>query len=222
MTKKELLAIAKEYQIVGRHDMTVVELQAAIDEYRSERDDERQAAIDKYESEHYDEAEADEGDREDDDEENQQSAAEFQAEAEKLAVSKEALKNVTRRYPSLLKRDEQNRVIRAGKNLSGNRPFNYKFYYVNPALADEANWTPAYREAFDAAPKQVKGILKCMAAHFTDKNAPEIGREIVNLAKSKGFVESKIDSDKLMAYYRRALEVLGMIHAIGYDPEGEE
>ena len=216
MTKKELLAVAKTYQISGRHEMTVVELQAAIDEFESERDDE---------------ADADEGDRsaeggefgdDSDDEENQQSAAKFQAEAEKLAVSKEALKNVTRRYPSLLKRDESGRILRAGKNLSGNSPFRHKFYYLNPALADESRWTPSYREAFDAAPAQVKGLLKYMAKHVASKNDPRIGSEIAGAAINHGYVVSKIDPDKLYAYYSRALAVLGVIHAKGYDPESED
>ena len=174
MTKKELLAVAKTYDIKGRHDMTVVQLQQAVDAFERQQ-----------------------------------------------TVSKEQLKEVTRRYPSLRKRDETGKVVRAGKNLSGNVPFNYKYYYLNPALADESRWTPAYREAFDASPAQVKGLLRYMAAHVTSKNNPRLGSEIAGSAIRMGYVVSKIDPDKLAAYYRRALEVLGMIYAVGYDPDGE-
>lgn len=185
MTKNELLSVAKDLGIVGRHEMTKEALQAAVDAHNANAN----AAI-----------------------------AQMEVAAEQ-SVSVERVKNVTRRLPSLRKRDNTGRIIRAGQNLSGNVPFSYKYYFLKPELAVEAKWTEAYKLAFNAAPTQVKLILKSMAKYNVGIENADIGESIVNTAKERNLLTSKIDSDKLFAYYRRALEVLGVVHAKDYDEE---
>jgi hypothetical protein len=137
------------------------------------------------------------------------------------SVTPDRVKNIVRRYPSLKPRDANGKIVRAGRNLSGNQPFAYKYYYLNPSLKDETQWTDGYREAFAAAPNQVKLILKAMARFYTSDRTPALGAQIVNKAKESGMLVSTIDSDRLFAYYRRALETLGVIHAVGWGSEDE-
>lgn len=176
MTKKELLARATELAIVGRHDMNVAQLQAAID------------AVIKIE-----------------DEIGGDSA---------VIEAREALIELKRRTPSTQERDENGRVVRRGKNLSRNVPFKRKFYYLDPAYIDESLWTDGYREAVEAAPGQVRLILKFMRTYrIADAKTAEQGKTIVDLAKSAGFLASKIPSANLFGYYRRILEALGVVNA---------
>jgi Iap family predicted aminopeptidase len=129
-------------------------------------------------------------------------------------ISKDHVKEITRRYPSMAQRGEDGKVIRQGRNLSGNQPFNRKYYYLNPAVANRANWTVDYVEAFSSAPKQVRAMMNYMAeGQITSANTSQIGKHICDGAKESGLLVSKIDSDKLFAYYRRAMEALGLIHA---------
>lgn len=137
--------------------------------------------------------------------------------------SKENLKNITRRLPSLKPRDENGRVIRAGRNLSGNTPFARKWYFLDAKVADPSTWTAEYKEAFSAAPKQVRGILEYMAfAEITKKVASNTGPEICEAAKDNNFVKSVIPGALLFAYYRRAMETLGLIFAGSFTEEDAE
>jgi len=156
--------------------------------------------------------------------ENAVSVHEMQLQAESPSITKDSIKNVVRRYPSLRRRDPEGKVLRHGVNLSGNQPFKHKFYYLNKAVGNPATWTDGYKEAFNAAPKQVRGLLEYLASAkiFSPRDAM-IGSDIAGYAKNLGFVKSKIEDDQLFAYYRRALEVLGVIHAVGVsDEEGDE
>lgn len=141
---------------------------------------------------------------------------EMQVKAETPTIDKTAIKNVVRRYPSLRARDAEGKIIRHGNNLSGNQPFKHKFYYLNKSVGNPALWTDGYKEAFNAAPKQVRGLLEYLAsAKIFSPRESMIGSDIAGYAKALKFVTSKIEDDQLFAYYRRALEVLGIIHAVG-------
>jgi len=177
MTKKELLKIATGMQIVGRHDMTVAQLEEAIDNFTLA------------------------------------TAGEFPIEGD-VVETRETLIELKRRTPSIQERDENGRVVRRGKNLSRNVPFRRKFYYLDPAYADESTWSDGYREAVNAAPNQVKLILKFMRTYeMTDAEVAEQGSTIVSLAISAGTISTKIPAANLFAYYRRLLEALGVRNA---------
>jgi hypothetical protein len=96
-------------------------------------------------------------------------------------------------------RDEEGKVLRKGKNLSGNTPYRKKIY----ALTSSA---PA--AAIAAAPAQVQLILKYMA----ESQIEGTGNEIVAGAIEAGMLKTKIDPPVLFAYYRRLLEKLGVEH----------
>lgn len=140
--------------------------------------------------------------------------------------SRDALKEIVRRYPSLGVRDKTTgKIIRAGKNLSGNAPFKYKFYALRADLLDHGSWSKDYREAREAAPKQVKDILLYMEqADVTTTGRASLGREIVEAAVTGGFLTTRIEPKVLFAYYARALQALGVVHVTGEDLEslGEE
>lgn len=139
--------------------------------------------------------------------------------------SAEAVKAVKTRRPSTRPRDDEGRVIREGRNLSGNVPFREKFYYLDPKVASEEKWTPEYREAEAAAPMQVRLILKHMRmSRITREDASQTGRNIADGAIRRGVLKTKIAPANLFAYYRRVLETLGVIHAVdfGAEEEGEE
>lgn len=130
---------------------------------------------------------------------------------------KENLKKVVQRNPSLGARGLDGRIIRAGKNLSGNVPFKRKFYMLDASVSNESTWTEQYKIAFNAAPKQVRHILKYMAnAGLTSKDQSNTGPSIAEDAKVFGELKSVIDGDKLFAYYRRAMETLGLIYVGSY------
>lgn len=145
----------------------------------------------------------------------------------KGGVNADAVKAVKTRRPSSRQRDDEGKVIREGKNLSGNTPFQPKYYYLDKRYASEDKWPAAYREAEAAAPMQVRLILKHMRmARLTVENAAQTGGEIVSGATAKKVLKTKIPPENLFAYYRRVLETLGVIHAEGFDGEeggdGEE
>jgi hypothetical protein len=191
MTRSELLERAKVLNIKGRHELAKEALEAAI-EAHSPLKDPLDAVV-----------------------------KEFEREAEQATATKKDLKEVVRRYPSLRKRDPvTKRVIRAGNNLSSNKPFKRKYYYlatfvaahVRKIAAGVAHKESPYDDAYYAAPKQLRGLLTYMADHCADPANPQLGTEIGERAKGMGYVESKIPGDRLFAYYRKALEVLGVIH----------
>lgn len=131
-----------------------------------------------------------------------------------VVEAREALIELKRRRPSSNERDEEGRVVRRGKNLSHNVPFRRKFYYLDPQFADERTWTDGYRDAVNAAPNQVKLILKFMRTyHITDVDTSEQGVTIVSLAMEAKMISSKIPPANLFAYYRRLLEALGVRNA---------
>jgi len=127
---------------------------------------------------------------------------------------KEDLVAMKRRKPSSHERDETGKVIRAGRNLSGNSPFRYKYYYLASFAANEAEWTAEYKIALDAAPNQVKLILRSMReAGNTSPDNAAIGKEIVDQAKANNLLVTKIESAVLFAYYRKLMEGLGLRQA---------
>jgi hypothetical protein len=128
--------------------------------------------------------------------------------------AREALIELKRRTPSTNERDETGRVVRRGRNLSMNTPFRPKFYYLDPAYADESTWSDGYRESVNAAPNQVKLILKFMRTYrIFDAETAEQGVTIVSLAIQAGLISTKIPPANLFAYYRRILEALGVRNA---------
>lgn len=140
-------------------------------------------------------------------------------------TSAEIVKAAKTRRPSARPRDDEGRVIREGRNLSGNVPFREKFYYLDPKFASEDKWSAAYREAEAAAPMQVRLILKHMRmARLTREDAAQTGSQIADGAIKRGVLKTKIPAANLFAYYRRVLETLGVIHAVdfGGEEEGEE
>ena len=214
-TKTELLALAKSLEIVGRHDMTKEQLEAAVAQHNESEILESEileSEILEYQTlESSDETESEEIDEND----------ESNAPTVVVDVDVKKIKDVVRRYPSMRARDESGRVVRTGKNLSGNVPFKRKYYFINSALANK-DWTADYTAAFNAAPKQVQGIISAMFQHYCGPKNIGTGTQIVNKAKEHDFVVSKIDSDKLFAYYRRALETLGVIYAGSFTKFEEE
>lgn len=118
----------------------------------------------------------------------------------------------TRRAPSSRERDSMGRVIRLGRNLSGNMPFKAKFYFLDKSVATGDKWQAALAKA----PMQARLIIRAMdTLNITDPGAAETGESIVNRAKSSGIVASKIGSAALYAYYARLLETLGVREAGG-------
>lgn len=168
MTKKELLKIAGDAGIVGRHDMSKDLLVDALNSINNE----------------------DKG------------------------IDAETLKNIKRRTPSINDRDDNGNVIRAGRNLSGNAPFRKKFYFLSEEFSDLEAASEEYRDAVAAAPNQVKLILRYMR-EFDVTSAEEAmqGGHIVEDAKNRSYIQSKIPSPNLFAYYRRVLEALGVTQA---------
>lgn len=180
LTKKELLDRAKALEIVGRHDMTKDQLEAAI------------RASDKVDGE-----------------------------ATKTGYDAEIVKSAKRRLPSLNARGDDGKVIRSGRNLSGNVPFRAKLYYLDRAVADESRWTPEYRVAYGAAPAQVRLILKYMRDEgMVAPMYAARGEEIAGGAINRRYVVTKIEPAELFAYYRRVMDRLGLKLAES-DDEGE-
>ena len=170
MTKKQLLDLAKEHEITGRHDMTKDELVEALADYVDEE--------------------------EEDGEDEDLDAVEI-ADAATLVELK-------KRKPSRNARDGHGRVIRQGTNLSGNTPFNRKYYGLGVKRLND--------EAVRAAPGQVQLILKYMMDHQITVEDPQQGHEIVAGAKAHGYLKSKIPDANLFAYYARLLQALGVVH----------
>ena len=121
----------------------------------------------------------------------------------------DAVKAAKTRTLSNAARDEAGKVIRAGKNLSGNRPFAPKYYQLG-ALPPQI--------ALIALPNQVQLILKWMADHPT----PARGGEIIEAMIAAGAIRTKIDPPVLFAYYRRLMEKVGMTEVTVVDTVKEK
>ena len=166
MTKKQLLDLAKEHDITGRHDMSKDDLVEALAEYVDEEEDEDFDAVE--------------------------------------IADAATLVELKKRKPSRNARDGSGRVIRLGTNLSGNSPFQPKFYGLGVKRLNE--------ESVKAAPGQVQLILKYMVEHGVTTEDPQQGAEIVAHAKALGYIKSKIPDANLFAYYARLLQALGVVH----------
>ena len=130
---------------------------------------------------------------------------EDQDSADQASVPAAKPSRVAARHPSTNARGPDGKVIRAGKNLSGNAPFKPKFYFLDLQAADDA------AELAKTAPNQVKLIMKFMAEKgIVNPEEAAQGGFIVETAKKQGFLQSNIPSENLFAYYRRVLEKLGV------------
>lgn len=117
------------------------------------------------------------------------------------------VKEVKKRKPSAAERNEEGKVVRTGKNLSGNQPFRGKNYYYDL----DVKATVDYDKAFNAAPMQVRLIMKYMEEEgITTPDDAIRGGEIAGGAINSGKLQSKIDPAALFAYYRRVMETLGL------------
>jgi hypothetical protein len=123
----------------------------------------------------------------------------------------EVVKEVKRRKASNRERDDSGKVVRKGRNLSGNSPFRHKYYYFDL----DAKKTEGYEQAFQAAPGQVRLMMKYMEQNgITTTDDAEIGAEIAGGAINSGMLQSTIDPAALFAYYRRVMERLGLRQSI--------
>jgi hypothetical protein len=111
----------------------------------------------------------------------------------------DAIKTAKARTVSVAARGDDGKVIRAGKNLSGNRPFTVKLY----AMVDEPT-----QLAVLAAPLQVQLMVK----HMIKDRTPRTGKQIIEDMIAANELRTKIDPPVLFAYYRRLLEKLGVQH----------
>lgn len=116
------------------------------------------------------------------------------------------VKEVKRRKASSRERDEGGKVVRKGRNLSGNQPFRGKPYFYDLDVAEEIG-----EAAYNAAPMQVRLILKYMREEgITTVDDAMRGGEIAGGAINGGYLQSKIEPAALFAYYRRLMERLGV------------
>jgi poly-D-alanine transfer protein DltD len=123
------------------------------------------------------------------------------------AALADIVKDVKKRKPSSAERGEDGKVVRTGRNLSGNQPFKAKLYYYDLSVKS----TPDYDKAFQAAPNQVRLLLNYMADEgITTADDAMRGGEICGSAINSGKLASKIDPAALFAYYRRVMETLGL------------
>lgn len=121
------------------------------------------------------------------------------------------VKETKKRKVSSAERDETGKVLRTGKNLSGNQPFRAKLYFYDLDFKS----TPDYDKAFNSAPMQVRLIMKYMEEEgITTVDDAERGGEIAGGAINSGKLQSKIDPAALFAYYRRVMERLGLTLAV--------
>lgn len=117
------------------------------------------------------------------------------------------VKDVKKRKPSSAERNEEGKVVRTGKNLSGNQPFKAKLYYYDLEVKSTAD----YAKAFAAAPNQVRLMMQHMEEEgITTPDDAMRGGEIAGSAINSGKLASKIEPAALFAYYRRVMETLGL------------
>ncbi len=128
------------------------------------------------------------------------------------------VKDVKKRKPSSRPRDEVGKVVRKGRNLSGNQPFARKYYYYDLDVKKK----DGYEVAFQALPGQVRLLLKYMEAQgITTPDDAIIGADICGGAINSGSLQSKIDPAALFAYYRRVMETVGLRLAMSEGADGE-
>ena len=178
MTKKALLQVAAEHEIVGRHGMTKEALLACLLEETGEIGDDGEEAL----------------------------------EPDVEIAPPTTIKQIKRRLPSMARRDDHNKVIRRGSNLSGNAPFQPKLYALDVALENPLTWTAEYKASFDAAPAQACLIIRYMSENGVVGDEGLRGCEIVEQAISKGYLKTKIEPAALYAFYARLLQALGVVH----------
>lgn len=119
----------------------------------------------------------------------------------------EIVKDVKKRKVSSAERGEDGKVLRTGKNLSGNQPFKAKLYYYDLDVKKTAD----YEKAFKAAPNQVRLMMSYMEEEgITTADDAMRGGEICGGAINSGKLASKIEPAALFAYYRRVMETLGL------------
>lgn len=119
----------------------------------------------------------------------------------------EIVKDVKKRKVSSAERGEDGKVLRTGKNLSGNQPFKAKLYYYDLDVKKTAD----YEKAFKAAPNQVRLMMSYMEEEgITTADDAMRGGEICGGAINSDKLASKIEPAALFAYYRRVMETLGL------------
>lgn len=192
MTKKELLSIAAQAEIKGRHDMPKDELVAALNKAYLDSKcaaDEATADADAVD-ESYGDDEADEA-----------------VELDEARIEEMAKLPVR---PAIVEEAEKPKFT--GGNKSGNVPYKRKHYFLDMEAYESED--EQFAGALSKAPNQVRLILKCMAEQeVVDHETAMIGRDIVDLAKKEGYLTTTIPSANLFAYYRRELERFGVVHA---------
>ena len=123
------------------------------------------------------------------------------------AALADIVKDVKKRKVSAAERGEDGKVLRTGKNLSGNQPFKAKLYYYDLDVKKTAD----YDKAFKAAPNQVRLMMAYMEEEgITTADDAMRGGEICGGAINSGKLASKIEPAALFAYYRRVMETLGL------------
>lgn len=123
------------------------------------------------------------------------------------AALADVVKEVKKRKVSSAERGEDGKVLRTGKNLSGNQPFKAKLYYYDLDVKKTAD----YEKAFKAAPNQVRLMMAYMEEEgITTADDAMRGGEICGGAINSGKLASKIEPAALFAYYRRVMETLGL------------
>lgn len=139
-------------------------------------------------------------------------SAKVEASKSTAAIDPEVIKTKKRRAPSAAPRDEFGKVIRRGKNLSGNAPWTPKFYFLDKSVATGEAW----QAALSKAPMQARLIIRSMEVHGrTDPTMAAQGVVIVKEAREAGILASKIGAAALFAYYARLLEQLGVREGFG-------
>lgn len=117
------------------------------------------------------------------------------------------VKETKKRRASAAERGEDGKVVRTGRNLSGNQPFKAKLYYYDLDVKSTAD----YVKAFNAAPNQVRLMMAYMEEEgITTSDDAMRGGEIAGGAINSGKLASKIEPAALFAYYRRVMETLGL------------
>ena len=204
MTKNDLLAVAKEKNLVGRHDMTKDELIEALGQ------EDRLQALDEAEAELVEALANDEANGEAEAEVTEPSLTIEPVQDTKFHVDPAVTLDVKRKYPSERKRGPDGKIIRQGVNLSGNMPYRQKLYFIDPEVVGSDNWETAIK----ACPKQVRAIVETMVKYDVDsKENAKRGCEIVALAKEHGILETRIENGPLFAYYRRVMDTVGLRQA---------
>lgn len=101
-------------------------------------------------------------------------------------------------------------------NKSGNVPWRRKHYALDVEVYAQAQAAGT----IDQAPNQVRLILKGMAElNLTSPGRSRIGKDIIDALKQESKLNTTIPSASLFAYYRRAMEELGVVHVKNPDVE---